>query len=304
MSKFLRILNHQDTRFSSANDVVWLGISYILFRMLHLLLDVRAERLFPASLIETINYLFFFPALSAGPIARFPQFRGELDRHPQGVDIITGLQRIFSGLFRKFVLADTLALISLSPNNAFQINSALYLWIALIGYSLRIYFDFSGYTDIAIGSSLLMGIRLPENFNAPYLKTSLIQFWNSWHITLADWFRSYTFNPLTRKLRATSQLNWLTVLIPQISTMLLIGLWHGITPNFLIWGAWHGIGLFINNRWNGWVKTHPLNISPSLQNFFGWALTFGYVCLGWVWFLMPTISGSIAIFRNLFGFGG
>ncbi len=304
LSKLLRWLNQQDPRFSSSNDLIWLGISYILFRLLHLLLDWRAGRLATTSLADTLNYIFFFPALVAGPISRFPQFRNELNNSPQSLDRIEGTRRIFIGLFRKFVIADSLALLSLSPQNASQMLSPLFLWIALVAYSLRIYFDFSGYTDIALGSARLMGIRLPENFNAPYLKTNLIQFWNSWHITLADWFRSYVFYPLTRKLRSTPALpNWLTVFLPQLSTMLLIGLWHGITPNFFIWGAWHGVGLFINNRWNAWKKPVFLSRSEIIPNLFGWILTFGYVTLGWVWFLMPNFGNALEIFRKLFGIG-
>lgn len=304
LSKFFRWLNQQDLRFSSSNDILWLGISYILFRLLHLLFDWRAGRLPLANFAEMLNYIFFFPALVAGPIARFAQFRNELKNTPQVLDTIEGMRRIFIGLFRKFVLADSLALLSLSPQNVSQIHSPLFLWIALVAYSFRIYFDFSGYTDIALGSARLMGIHLPENFNAPYLKNSLIHFWNSWHITLADWFRSYVFNPLTRKLRTYPALpNWLTIFIPQLSTMLLIGLWHGITPNFFIWGAWHGVGLFIFNRWNALKKPALLNRSESLQKCFGWAMTFGYVTLGWVWFLMPTFANALETFGKLFGIG-
>ncbi|PWH16208.1 MAG: hypothetical protein DDG59_10040 [Anaerolineae bacterium] len=304
LSKVLRWINQQDPRFSSPNDLVWLGISYILFRLLHLLFDSRAGRLPPANLAETLCYIFFFPALVAGPIARFPQFQAELKKSPQLEEVVEGMQRVFIGLFRKFVLADSLALLSLSPQNAPLIQSSIYLWTALLAYSLRIYFDFSGYTDIAIGSARLMGIRLPENFNAPYLKTNLIQFWSSWHITLADWFRSYVFNPLARKLRLNSAMpSWLTILIPQLSTMLLIGLWHGISPNFFLWGAWHGVGLFLNNRWTSLRKSAPSSRFQALQSFFGWGLTFAFVTLGWVWFLMPTFDGAIETFRKLLGFG-
>ncbi len=305
ISKAWRSLNQQDIRFSTANDLSWLGISYILFRMLHLLIDLRAGRLVQVNLADALNYLFFFPTLLAGPIARFPPFRDQLDSQPQLHDVIDGGRRVFVGLFRKFVLADSLALLSLSAQNAFQIQSPWLLWLALFAYSLRIYLDFSGYTDIAIGSARLMGINLPENFNSPYWKTSLIQFWNSWHITLADWFRSYVFNPMTRKFRTTRSLpSWLTILVPQLTTMILIGLWHSITPNFLIWGTWHGIGLFINNRWNTYTKSYPLRIANSLQNIMGWTLTFVFVSVGWVWFLMPNLSDAIRVLSKLIGLGG
>src|SRR5512141_1685286 len=102
----------------------------------------------------------------------------------------------------------------------------------------------------------LMGIRLPENFAAPYLKPNLSQFWNSWHMTLTQWFRSYFFNPLTRALQSSRRPlpTWLMILVTQLNTMILIGLWHGITPGFAIWGAWHGVGLFIHNRWADFMR--------------------------------------------------
>ena len=177
------------------------------------------------------------------------------------------------------------------------------MWLALIGYSLRIYFDFSGYTDIAIGSGLLIGVRLPENFSAPYRKTNLIQFWNSWHITLANWFRSYFFYPFTRKYQRTKKLPlWLLIFTGQVITMLLIGFWHGITLNFAVWGLWHGIGLFVNNRWADWKRNHPYLLK---QNWFftslSWILTFSYVSLGWIWFGMSDLHSAMLVFQRLFG---
>ena len=131
------------------------------------------------------------------------------------------------------------------------VKGAGWMWLFLYAYSFRIYFDFSGYTDIAIGMGRLLGVRLPENFAAPYLKSNIALFWNSWHMTLTQWFRSYVFNPLTRGLRSASTPPpmWLIILVTQASTMVLIGLWHGITWSFAAWGMWHALGLFIHNRW-------------------------------------------------------
>ncbi len=152
-----------------------------------------------------------------------------------------------------------------------------------------------------------MGLSLPENFTAPYLKTNLTAFWNSWHITLAQWFRAYVFNPFTRALRSSPARFpvWFVVLSGQLLTMLLIGLWHGITWTFAIWGLWHGIGLFIHNRWVDWTRSHPPAWSgqPRAQKIFaflGWLVTFNYVALGWVWFAMPDIGMAINVFKRLF----
>ena len=181
---------------------------------------------------------------------------------------------------------------------------------ALPIYALQIFFDFSGYTDIAIGMGLLMGIRLPENFNAPYLKPNLTQFWNNWHMTLTQWFRAYFFNPLTRTMRSGKKPApvWLVILVTQVATMTLIGLWHGMTLNFILWGAWHGLGLFIQNRWSDWTKPLSARIQekPRLNKavtIFTTLLTFQFVALGWVWFALPSIASSLQVFARLFGLG-
>jgi alginate O-acetyltransferase complex protein AlgI len=212
-------------------------------------------------------------------------------------------------LFKKFALADSLALISLNPQNAAQVVSTAWLWVLLFGYSLRIYLDFSGYTDIAIGLGNLMGFRLPENFDRPYLKTNLTAFWNSWHMTLALWFRAYLFNPLTRALRMRPEKlpPWLIILVGQTITMALIGLWHGVTWNFLIWGLWHGAGLFIHNRWSDWMRPRSALIEarPALARilkFSGWMLTFLFVTLGWVWFALPDLPLAWQVFQKLAGY--
>ena len=182
------------------------------------------------------------------------------------------------------------------------------MWLLVYAYALRIYFDFSGYTDVALGLGKYLGINLPENFNQPYLKTNLTAFWNSWHITLAQWFRAYTFNPLTRYLRSRPNKLpvWLIILTGQVSTMLLIGLWHGITWNYAIWGLWHAAGLFIHNRWTEWRRSRsaeppPRNWLQRASGFAGWVITFNYVCLGWVWFALPDVKLSWQVILKLFG---
>ncbi len=223
--------------------------------------------------------------------------------------LMDGGQRILLGLFKKFVLADSLAIIALTPQNAVETASGVWAWVLLYAYTLRIYFDFAGYTDIALGMGRWLGLRLPENFTAPYFKTNLTAFWNSWHITLAQWFRSYFFNPLTRALRTnpTKLPIWLVILIGQAGTMLLIGLWHGVTWNFAAWGLWHAAGLFVHNRWSDWMRPGigSLGQRPALRRLAGlggWFLTFHYVTLGWVWFALPDIRLSVAMFQKLFSF--
>jgi alginate O-acetyltransferase complex protein AlgI len=306
----LRSMNAQSVNLASAIDIRWLGFSYVAFRLMHTLRDRVSGRLPDLTLMEFVTYVIFFPAFTAGPIDRVQRFTQNL-RQPFHLTFDTTLiggKRILLGIFSKFVLADGFALIALNSNNSSQVTSTGWLWVIMYAYAFRIFFDFSGYTDIAIGMGQLLGIQLPENFERPYLKQNLTLFWNSWHITLAQWFRAYVFNPLTRALRSNSR-NIplpLIIFIGQLSTFILIGLWHGISWNYTIWGAWHGFGLFMHNRWSDLIRTkvsrldrHPL--LKRLVSYSGVVITFNYVSLGWVWFALSTPAQSWNTFLKLFG---
>lgn len=308
----LRSLNGQDVSLAGHLDLAWLGFSYLAFRLLHVLRDFQSDRLPAFSAGEFVTYVLFYPSLTAGPIDRSQRFiQNDLRKAPtvNPSDRLLAGERILIGVFKKFVIADALALVALSPQNSLQVGSSLWLWVLLYAYSLRLFFDFSGYIDVALGIAMLVGIRLPENFNRPYLKTNLTAFWNSWNITLAQWFRAYVFNPLTRGMRASSRQYpvWLVILTGQTITMLLLGLWHGISWNYAIWGLWHAAGLFIHNRWSDWIRprlgiaetNRPTRIGLALG---GWFLTFQFVTLGWVWFALPDVQTAIRVFEKLFGF--
>ena len=312
-SGLLRGLSGQSRELASALDLRWLGFSYIAFRMLHTLRDRQSGRLPAMELDEYFIYMLFFPAVSAGPIDRSERFLRDLRQPfiPTAEALGGASKRLVIGLLKKFVVADLLAIIALNSTNALQLVSTSWAWVLVYAYAFQIFFDFSGYTDIAIGMGLLMGIRLPENFNAPYLKPNLTQFWNNWHMTLTQWFRAYFFNPLTRAMRSGKRPApvWLVILVTQVATMILIGLWHGITLNFILWGAWHGLGLFIQNRWSDWTKPLSARIQerPSLNKVvtvFTTLLTFQFVAMGWVWFALPSVNSSLQVFARLFGTGG
>lgn len=304
----LRSWNGQSTLTATAQDLRWLGFSYIAFRLLHTLRDRQTGRLPPVGLAEYVVYMLFFPALTAGPIDRIERFLTDL-RQPLALtpeDWTEAGRRVVVGLVKKFVLADSLALIALNGVNAWQVHTAAWTWVLLYAFTFQIYFDFSGYTDIAIGLGRLLGIHLPENFSAPYLKPNLTQFWNNWHMTLTQWFRSYFFNPLTRALRsAKKQLPTpLIILVAQLSTMVLIGLWHGVSANFVLWGLWHGTGLFIHNRWSEFTRPRSGHLPRPWAKVLGAGstlLTFQYVALGWVFFALPDPATSWHVFLKLFG---
>jgi alginate O-acetyltransferase complex protein AlgI len=312
LSSLLRSISGRSVATASALDIRWLGFSYIAFRLFHIVRDRQNGKLPQITLQEFLIYIFFFPALPAGPIDRGQRFVQDLRKEFRltSADFLKSGQRIALGFFKKFVVADSLAMIALNETLANQTSSPSWLWVFVVAYALRIYFDFSGYTDIAIGTGQWMGIRLPENFDRPYLKPNLTTFWNSWHMTLAQWFRAYFFNPLTRAMRTGKRPIDMPIIIfcGQLGTMVLIGLWHGITWNFLIWGIWHGLGLFVHNRWAEFSKTRlaDRHDNPRVKTLLETASTFAtflYVTLGWVWFALPDPSQSWKVLSGLFGYG-
>jgi len=309
VSSLLRLLNNQSTALASSFDIGWIGFSYFAFRLIHVLVDRERLKKINIPLRDFVTYLVFFPAFTAGPIDRIEHFYGELIKpeiNPLNEDCVEGGMRIFRGLFQKFILADSLALIALNSYSAKMVYKGGWLWLGLYAYALRIFFDFSGYTDIAIGVARLAGMTLPENFKRPYLSKNITIFWNNWHITLTQWFRTYYFNPVTRFFRSNYKniSPFLVIFFTQISTMILIGLWHGISWNFVIWGAWNGIGLFIHNRWSekikpklSFLKNPPFSVP---YNIFSVIFTFNFITLGWVWFALPSINDSLIVFAKLF----
>ena len=305
-----------------ATDLRWLGFSYIAFRLIHVLRDRSRSPQFPLSrserngqtgrlpelsLAEFGTYVVFFPSLVAGPIDRAERFAQDLRKEfqlTQEETLFAG-QRLAIGLFKKFVIADVLAWIALNDTLSTQVRTTGWMWVIVYAYAFQIYFDFSGYTDIAIGVARFAGVKLPENFAGPYLKPNLTQFWNSWHMTLTQWIRSYFFNPFNRWIRGYKSIPaWGMIFIGQVATMLIIGLWHGITLNFVLWGLWHGLGLFVQNRWSDFAKTRFSGSNPRFQSAFqigGILLTFHFVALGWVFFALSSPSLSWHVLLKLLG---
>lgn len=313
-SEWARGVTNQSTSLAKASDWQWLGFSYIAFRLIHMLRDVQAGRLpKDISLREHLTYVVFFPALTAGPIDRVERHIKD-DRAlvgMKGLDaprITEGLTRIGVGILKKFVVADWLALIALDSHNAEQANSTGALWILLYAYALRLWLDFSGYSDIAIGLGVLFGIQLPENFDRPYLKNNLTAFWQSWHMSLSNWARYYMFNPVSRVLlrREPKPNPNAVVLTAHLSTMILIGLWHGVTVNFFVWGLWHGVGLFVHKMWSDRTRMvyMGLNERPMVKwawSAAGWLVTFHFVVLGWVWFSLGDFGTAVEVLGRLVG---
>jgi alginate O-acetyltransferase complex protein AlgI len=302
----LRAAAGRDTSLASPLDLGWLGFSYVAFRLIHTLRDKQMGRLPALTLREYLTYLIFFPAVVAGPIDRAERFGKDLAALPalDANRLLTASLRIALGLGKKFILA----IFALNATLAGQASRPGDFWLLLYAFALRLYFDFSGYSDIAIGIGKLYGIDLPENFSAPYLKSNITAFWQSWHATLSNWARLYIFTPFTRvlMLRLPSLPNYGKIFLAHLLTMLIIGLWHGVSVNFAVWGLWQAIGLFGHKYYSDRTREfyRGLKQKPNLARAVyvaGVVVTFNFVALGWVWFALPTPELSLRVLRGLFG---
>ena len=268
--------------------VMPLGFSYLSFELLHVIIERRRGRIVSVALVDLLAYALFLPCRIAGPIRRFPEFTAAVGRaQPSPEHVYAGLLRILIGLAKKLVIADTLALTAAELNN---LTGRAHAWTIVLAYTLRIYFDFSAYSDLAIGFSRMLGMTVPENFSYPYFAVNIREFWNRWHITLSHWVRDYVFVPLGRTLFGTFLRPWpgLIATVSYLVTFLVVGAWHGITGAFLVWGAYHGLLLSAHHV----IRLH---IPPSISDH-AWyrsrmasavsvAVTFVFVAVGWVPFM-------------------
>lgn len=230
------------------------GISFFTFCAISYVIDVYRDEQEPVTLLNFAVYLAFFPHLVAGPIVRVSEFEPQLRRrrNPDHVDATRAARLICRGLFKKVVIANYLATAIVDPVfNAPGQHTNWELLVAAWAYAVQIYADFSGYTDIAIGVALLMGLKFPDNFDQPYSSRSIQEFWRRWHMTLSRWLRDYLYIPLGGN-RGGPRAEYRNLFL----TMLLGGLWHGASWNFIIWGAFHGIGLAVE-RWHAMREPKP-----------------------------------------------
>jgi alginate O-acetyltransferase complex protein AlgI len=313
VARWLREQTGRDASIASVMDLQWLGFSYVAFRLIHTFRDQQTGKLPALSLRQYLTYVVFFPAITAGPIDRAERHLKDDQAlaEMRGFDAARwteGGARILVGIFKKFVVADSLALFALNATNAAQTDSTAWTWVLLYGYALRLFFDFSGYSDIAIGTGILFGFKLPENFDRPYLKSNITVFWQSWHMTLSNWVRFYVFTPLSRYLmmRERKPPMQVIVLSSQMATMIVIGLWHGVSLNFVVWGAWHGVGLFVHKQWTDRTRKwyRGMKDKPWQRRavyLASWFITFNFVTVGWVWFALTDAKLAGDVFLRLFG---
>src|SRR5215469_6133845 len=268
--------------------VMPVGISFWTFQALSYLFDVYREEELDPSLTEFCLYMSFWPTVLSGPVCRLPdmlpQFRESLA--PTWEDVSIGAHRLAVGLFMKLVLSGVLGdglLAGQGVTYGFDQLTAgwggLDVWFLAIGYGFQLFFDFAGYSHIAIGSARLFGIRLAENFDRPYLSTTPSVFWTRWHMSLSFWIRDYVFLPLAMLRREIWWRNMALAL-----SMVVFGIWHGATALFILWGAYHGVLLVLHRQVQALRKRWRVKIAPRLDSLVSWAITFPAVCLGWVFF--------------------
>ena len=271
---------------SFENILLPFGISYITLKYISYITDVYWRVVGRGRFVDLLCYGSLFTIFVAGPIERFERFKPQIESPRIKFEfdhIEAGFERIVFGLFKKLVIADW---IGYFINPLWEKHSPLEIGVfalVLLGYSVQIYMDFAGYSDIAIGASRLLGLKICENFNYPYFQQNISQFWQSWHISLSQWIRDYLFFPLNKL--STNKV-YVLVGVPLIA-MALCGLWHGASWHFVVWGCWHGAGIALLQLWNVHKRKRVWAALLSRKHWFGvvsMVITFGFVTIGWIWF--------------------
>ncbi len=278
------------------NVILPVGISFYTFQSMSYSLDIYFGKLKPVNdPIDFALYVAFFPQLVAGPIVRASHFLPQLLRPTKfsSENFFKGLQIFLYGLFLKVVVADNVAII-IDPIFANpERYDSLAVWIGVVGYSIQIFCDFCGYSEMAIGLALSLGYNLPVNFRTPYLATDLFDFWRRWHISLTSWLRDYLYIPLGGNRRGPKR-----TAINVFITMFLGGLWHGANWTFVLWGMFHGLGLVINRAM---IVLLGERVAPNRAlTLCKWAATYLFVCLGWVLFRAQNLDVAGQIYEKLF----
>lgn len=295
------VVDLSGTNLTLVHVVLPIGISFFTFQQIAFLSDMRAQDAEKPNWIQYSLFVVFFPQLIAGPIVHhkqvLPQFKDGAIFVPKAENMTIGLTIFTIGLFKKLVIADTFSLTASPVFAAAEAGSAITFfdaWIGALSYTFQIYFDFSGYSDMAIGLARCFGVRLPINFHSPYQATSIIDFWRRWHMTLSQFLRDYLYVPLGGS-RCSSARRFSNLMI----TMLLGGLWHGAGWTFIAWGGLHGTYLMINHAWRHLTPKHnPRLILRAVYSL----ITFIGVVIAWVFFRSESFTGASNLLRAMVQF--
>ncbi|MGB7485574.1 MAG: MBOAT family protein [Phormidesmis sp.] len=278
-----------------------LGLSFFTFECIAYLVDVYRGSPASNSFLEFAAYKLFFPKLISGPITRYHKFAAQLKstNFPPISQNVEGLWLIAAGAVKKLLIADNIGqMVNLSAESLSRAGSGD-IWLLAFAYGLQLYFDFSGYVDVARGSALLLGFNLPQNFNFPYFATSIGDFWRRWHMTLGEWLRNYLYFPLggSRRSLARTCLNLMIV-------MLIAGAWHGDRWGFIVWGSIHGLALIIH-RLSAAISEKVSVVEKMWSSppgvLLAWGLTQLTVFFGWIFFRLPNLGDASLAMQHLFG---
>lgn len=289
INALLLITNHNLITFNKI--ALPIGISFFTFQSITYVVDVfRGDAAPMEKCSDYMLYISMFPQLIAGPIVRFNTIASQITSRKSSMEMrVNGFCRFLIGLGKKVLIANQVALIA---DLAFATNihdlSTATAWLGILAYTFQIYFDFSGYSDMAIGLGMILGFRFPENFNAPYISLSISEFWRRWHITLGDFMKNYLYIPLGGNRRGTARTYFNLVLV-----FLLSGLWHGASWNFVLWGAYHGL-FQIADRICMTKLLNKLGQIPAI------ILTFFVVTVGWVLFRAETLPEAMLFYKAMF----
>jgi len=280
-----------------------LAISFFTFQQIAYLVDAYRGKTKEYNFLHYCLFVTFFPQLIAGPIVHhkemLPQFTKEIMFRLRSKDLAVGITIFALGLFKKVVIADGVSVYATPVFDAAEAGTVITFfeaWIGAFAYTFQLYFDFSGYSDMAIGIARMFGIRLPINFNSPYKSTSIIDFWRKWHITLSCFLRDYLYIPLGGNKKGKVR-RYVNLMI----TMILGGLWHGAGWTFVLWGALHGCYLIVNHGWRSLFKNSK---KLRIYRFFSWAITFVAIVVAWVPFRAESFYGAQNILTGMIGLNG
>jgi alginate O-acetyltransferase complex protein AlgI len=279
--------------------VLPLGISFVTFEAISHLIEVRREVLEPGAALEVATWLCFFPTIASGPITRASELLPQLREAPErSIEAPRAFTLIVRGLFKKMVLASFLA--TALADDVFArpgAHTGPEVLLGVYAYAAQLYLDFSGYTDIAIGCALLLGLRLPENFNAPYASATVTEFWTRWHMTLTRWLRDFVFTPLALRSKRTTAATCRNIVI----VMLLAGLWHGAAWTFVAFGLVHGVAMAAERviRQRRRRLGRPPVRQGTAAHVLGVLITFNIVCLGWVFFRADSVAAAVDLLARL-----
>jgi len=282
---------------SSEGLVLLMGFSFYILKAIHFLIDCYLDKISNPKRKDILLWLWFFPTLQIGPINRFKPFLIDLENKKWNPTLVSkGFERVILGYFKVIVLANYL--ISIKGNNLIneiQPNSWLYHYIDSAHYGLNLYVTFSGYSDVAIGFALMLGFRIEENFNFPFLATSIVNFWQRWHISLSSWCREYIYIPVFSSTRHAATAS--------LTTMVFIGFWHSLSLTYLFWGVWHGVGIILCQKWQRTRLSYRLNNGLFV---FIWKplailLTLNFVILSFAITSSATFSEAVNRLSIIFG---